>query len=47
MGEAPYSVLECVTVGHSDRDPWYRFNLSRSRADRAVEDGSCVADVPR
>jgi hypothetical protein len=43
----PDSVRVCVTVGHSDRDPWYLFNLSRSRADRAVEDGSCVADVPR
>ena len=43
----PDSVRECVTVGPSDRDPWYLFNLSRSRADRAVEDGSCEADVPR
>jgi uncharacterized protein DUF4153 len=43
----PDAVRACVTVGHSDRDPWYLFNLSRSRADRFVEDGSCKVDVPR
>jgi hypothetical protein len=43
----PDPVRECVTVGHLDRDPWYLFNLSRSRADRHVEDGSCLAEVPR
>jgi hypothetical protein len=31
----PDSVRACVTGGHSERDPWFLFNLSRSRADRA------------
>jgi hypothetical protein len=33
----PDSVRACVTAGHSERDPWYLFNLSRSRADRPVD----------
>jgi hypothetical protein len=32
----PARVRACVTAQYSDRDPWYVFNLSRSRADRAV-----------
>jgi hypothetical protein len=46
----PVSVQACVTAGHSDRDPWYLFNLSRSRADRAVWDAAaayCDAELPR
>jgi hypothetical protein len=35
----PDPVRACVTAGPSDRDPWYLFNLSRSRADRP-DDGS-------
>jgi hypothetical protein len=33
----PESVRACVTDGHSERDPWYLFNLSRSRADRPAD----------
>ena len=33
----PDSVRACVSARHSDRDPWYLFNLSRSRADRPVD----------
>jgi hypothetical protein len=33
----PDSVRACVTAGHAEPDPWYLFNLSRSRADRPVE----------
>jgi hypothetical protein len=35
----PDPVRACVTAGPSNRDPWYLFNLSRSRADRP-DDGS-------
>jgi hypothetical protein len=43
----PDPVRACVTAGPSDRDPWYLFNLSRSRADRPVGDAHCEVDVPR
>jgi hypothetical protein len=46
----PVSVQACVTAGHSDREPWYLFNLSRSRADRSVSDAAaayCDAELPR
>jgi hypothetical protein len=46
----PDSVRACVTAGNSDRDPWYVFNLSRSRADRSVWDATaayCDAELPR
>jgi hypothetical protein len=46
----PVSVQACVTARHSDRDPWYLFNLSRSRADRSVSDAAaayCDAGLPR
>ncbi len=33
----PDRIRACVTTPASDRDPWYLFNLSRSRADRAVD----------
>jgi hypothetical protein len=46
----PVSVRACVTAGHSDRDRWYLFNLSRSRADRGAGDAAaayCDADLSR
>lgn len=33
----PDRIRACVTAPASDPDPWYLFNLSRSRADRAVD----------
>jgi hypothetical protein len=33
----PDRIRACVTTPASERDPWYLFNLSRSRADRAVD----------
>ena len=33
----PERVRACVTTSASGRDPWYLFNLSRSRADRPVD----------
>jgi hypothetical protein len=46
----PNPVRACVTAQPSERDPWYLFNLSRSRADRADElaaGGYCDVDLPR
>ena len=33
----PDRIRACVTAPAADRDPWYLFNLSRSRADRGVD----------
>ncbi|WP_006243744.1 DUF4153 domain-containing protein [Mycolicibacterium tusciae] len=33
----PDRIRACVTAPAADPDPWYLFNLSRSRADRAVD----------